>query len=270
MAASRCKIGKLVNAAVRKQPLHKAFLTDLMKSIELADMNGGRKSSQYYKPSSLVCMRQMFFTRIGEQADESRSEYNLIGMADTGTRRHVAIQDAVMLMESQGYDWRYLDVSEYLAKKWAEGKCLDIVVKGKRGAETHLFHKVLLISFMCDGIIERISTGECFLFEFKNQISFKYATKADGHIDAEHVDQVSCYGMCLDLDYALVLYENRDSCTLECPEVFEITPELKQGIVDKILECESYVERLVPPPKYENTKPCRWCKYQTACRKVGG
>ena len=267
MASSRCKIGKLVHAAVRKQPLNKAFLSDLMAVIELADMKGSRKPSRYYKPSSMVCMRQMFFTRIGEPPDETRTEYTAVGMADTGTRRHVAIQDALITMEGFGYDWRYLDVEEYLKKKWAEGKCLDIEVKGKRGAETHLFHKTLLISFMCDGIIEQISTGSHFLFEFKNQISFKYNGKEA--VDDEHVDQVSCYGMCLDLDYALVLYENRDSCNLECPELFEITADLKQATIDKVLECESYVERLVPPPKYTDTKPCRWCRYKTACQKAG-
>jgi len=267
MANSRFKIGKLVRAAVNRQPLNKAFLSDLMAVIELADMNESRKPSRYYKPSSMVCLRQMFFTRVGEIADDVRVEYNVIGMADTGSRRHTAIQEALMKMSGFGYDWKYLDVEEYLKKKWASGKCLDIQIKGKRGAETHLFHKTLLISFMCDGIIEQLSTGAHFLFEFKNQISFKYNGK--DFVDEEHIDQVSCYGMCLDLDYALVLYENRDSCALECPEVFKITAKLKQQIIDKLLECESYVERLVPPPKYIDTKPCRWCKYKTACAKVG-
>lgn len=250
-----------------KQPLNKAFLTDLMSAIEARDQKHRRKPSQWYKPSSFVCLRQMYFMRTGEVPDGTRTEYNAIGMADTGTRRHVAIQEVLAEMESLGYDWRYLDVEEYLKRKQATGKCLDIEVVGKHGAETKLFHKTLQISFMCDGILERVSTGACYLFEFKNQVSFKYNGKEA--VDAEHVDQVSTYCMALDLDECLVLYENRDTCTLECPEVFQVTDEMKQRQVDKVLECESYVERLIPPPVYETTKPCRWCQYQTACKKAG-
>lgn len=264
---SRRKLSKLISQAVIKQPLNKAFLTDLMSAIELKDQKCRRKPSQWYKPSSFVCLRQMYFMRIGEEPDVTRSEYNAIGMADTGTRRHTAIQEVLENMEELGYDWKYLDVAEYLQNKREHGKCLDIEVVGKRGAETKLFHKVLGISFMCDGILQRLSTGQCYLFEFKNQVSFKYNNKEC--VDAEHVDQVSTYCMALDLEECLVLYENRDTCHLECPEVLRVTDEMKQRQVDKILECESYVERLIPPPAHINTKPCRWCQYQTACKKAG-
>lgn len=276
MANTRRKLGKLVEAAARKQPINKAFLADVMSAIEVLDQKGRRKPSQTYKPSSLVCLRQMYFQVTGETPDESRTDYASIGMADTGTRRHVAIQTALESLVDLGYDWEYVDVEKYLRKKWAEGKCTDIEVRGKRGMETSLRHKVLNISFMCDGIVRRISTGECYLFEFKNQISFKYAHDDQqptlgikAHVDSAHEDQVCTYCMCLDLDKALVLYENRDNCNLECPEVFEVTPEMKQARVDKILECDSYVERQIPPPMHVDTKPCRWCQYKTACKKAG-
>lgn len=253
--------------AVREQPINKAFLTDLMSAIEMNDMRGNRKSSQTYKPSSLVCMRQMYYMRSGEPADESRTEYQMIGMADTGSRRHEAIQDVLEKMEKLGYDWRYVNVAEYIANKHAEGKLLNIDVVGQRGAETKLFDKVLNISFMCDGIVQRVSTGKYYLFEFKNQTSFKYSGKEK--VDEAHVDQVTCYCMSLDLSEALVTYENRDVCMLECPEVFLVTEEMKQACVSKILECEGYVERMIPPPMHPTTKPCRWCQYQTACKKAG-
>ena len=264
---SRRKLSRLISQAVIKQPLNKAFLTDLMSAIELREQKHRRKPSQWYKPSSFVCLRQMYFMRIGEIPDETRTEYCGIGMADTGTRRHEAIQEVLQEMEELGYDWRYLDVAEYLKRKQAEGKCLDIEVVGKRGAETKLFHKTLSISFMCDGIVERISTGQCYLFEFKNQVSFKFNGKEK--VDAEHIDQVSTYCMALDLDQVFVMYENRDTCNLECPELLDVTDEMKQRQVNKVLECESYVERLIPPPAHENTKPCRWCQYATACKKAG-
>lgn len=276
MANSRSRIGRLVSASVQKQPLNKAFLTDVMSVIETLDSKGRRMPSRTYKPSSLVCMRQMYFQVTGEKPDESRTDYCSVGMADTGTRRHVAIQEAVSAMAELGYDWKYLDVEEYIRQKQSQGKCMDIEVRGKRGVETSLYHKALNISFMCDGIVRHLPSKRDFLFEFKNQISFKYAKDeraptavSKQHIDLQHEDQVCTYCMALDLEDALVLYENRDNCNLECPEVFHVTPEMKQARVDKILECDGYVERQVPPPMHTDKKPCRWCSYKTACQKAG-
>lgn len=276
MNNTRRKLGKLVTASAKAQPLNKAFLTDVMSAIEVLDSKGRRMSSKCYKPSSMVCMRQMYYMVTGEKADDSRTDYASIGMADTGTRRHVAIQEAISAMAELGYEWRYLDVEEYVRNKQSMGKCLDIQILGKRGVETKLYHKTLNISFMCDGIIRHIPSQEDFLFEFKNQISFKYGhddkepgAVSKSHIDTQHEDQVCTYCMALDLDRALVLYENRDNCNLECPEVFEVTAEMKQARVDKILECDSYVERQIPPPMHPDTKPCRWCSYKTACKKHG-
>lgn len=276
MTNTRRKLGKLVTASVKKQPLNKAFLTDVMSVIETLDRKSSRMPSKTYKPSSMVCMRQMYYQVTGEKPDESRTDYASVGMADTGTRRHVAIQEAVSAMAELGYEWKYLDVEEYLRDKWAHGKCLDVQVRGKKGVETALYHKTLNISFMCDGIVRHVPSDSDFLFEFKNQISFKYGhddkdpgAVAKSHVDSQHEDQVCTYCMALDLNRALVLYENRDNCSLECPEVFEVTDEMKQAIVDKILECDSYVERLVPPPMHHDKKPCRWCNYQTPCKKHG-
>jgi hypothetical protein len=169
--------------------------------------------------------------------------------------------------DKDNFDWEYVDVADYIAYKQSQGKCLNLEIKGQSGAETHLFDKVLGVSFMCDGIIRRKSTGAYYLFEFKNQVSFKYAGKSG--VDAEHYNQVSTYCMELDLDYAFVTYENRDVCELNVPELFHVTEEMKQSVVNKILECESYVERLIIPPKHTTDKPCRWCKYKTECRKAG-
>ena len=221
--------------------------------------------------------------RIGEEPDNMRTEYNAVGMADTGTRRHEAIQEVLLEMDEMGYDWKYVDVLDYLQEKWDSGKCLDIEVHGKRGAETKLFNKALGISFMCDGIIKRKSTGQYYLFEFKNQVSFKFSSKMSheamgpdkkvyivpGAVDAEHMAQVSCYCMSLDLDQAFVVYENRDICTLECPEIVTITEEMKLACSSKIFECDGYVEKMIPPPPHDTSKPCRWCSYQTSCRKAG-
>lgn len=253
----------------KKLPDNKQFLVDVMSAIERKDKLDRNRGSQWYKPSSLHCMRNMYFTRIGAEQDTSVTEYKSIGMADTGTRRHEAIQDVLVEMLRMGYDWEYVDVADYVAKKQAQGKCKTLVVKEKVGAETKLFDTALKISFRCDGIIRKVSTNEFFLFEFKNQTSFKFRDKET--IDEAHIQQVVCYCTALDLDKAFVLYENRDVCELECPELFIVTDEMKQTIcVDHLMECESYVERMIPPPKNEDSKKCRWCQYKTACKKAGG
>jgi hypothetical protein len=209
----------------------------------------------------------MYFMLTATETDNLRSTYNGIGMADTGTRRHEAIQEVLLDMEKMGYDWRYVDVETYIKHMQSMGKCMNIVVKGKKGAETRLYDKALNISFMCDGVIQRISTGHYYLFEFKNQVSFKYSGKND--VDEEHKIQVGCYCMELELDEAFVVYENRDTCDLECPVLFTVTEEMKQAALHKVYECDSYVSRLIPPPKHPDVKPCRWCQYQNACQKAG-
>ena len=132
MSNTRRKLGKLVTASAKKQPLNKAFLTDVMSAIEVLDSKGKRMPSRSYKPSSMVCMRQMYYQVTGERPDDTRTDYASVGMADTGTRRHIAIQEAITAMAELGYDWKYLDVEEYVREKQSQGKCLAIKVVGKR------------------------------------------------------------------------------------------------------------------------------------------
>jgi Domain of unknown function DUF83. len=265
---SRRKLLDLIDNASEELPDNKKFLTDVMSCIERTDLMNARKPSKWYKPSSLACLRNMYFTRTQAPTDRMPTDYNSIGMADTGTRRHEAIQEVLLNLRKLGYDWEYVDVADYVEKKQAQGKCKSLIVREKVGAETLLFDSTLLISFRCDGIIRKLSTDEYFLFEFKNQVSFKYSQKSNGHIDPAHHNQVICYCTALDLDKAFVMYENRDTCNLEVPEIFEVTQEMKNNLVDRIMECESYVEKMIAPPKPEDTKVCKWCRYRTICRKV--
>jgi ferredoxin len=167
-----------------------------------------------------------------------------------------------------GYDWEYIDVAEYVRTLQKDGKCEDVKILETVGAETHLLEEHLHVSFRVDGILRQLSTNEYYLFEFKNQTSFKYRDKK--HVDESHINQVVCYCTILELNKALVLYENRDVCELVCPEVFEVTDEMKKTLcLDKLLTCEEYVRNLTPPPKCDNEKYCKWCDFKRACRKVG-
>lgn len=264
---TRRRLISAITSAKEERPLNKVFLQDVMRGIEQYDKLNSHKPSKWYKPSSLKCLRQMYFMRTETEPDIEFTDYNSIGMADTGTRRHVAIQTVLENLKTMGYDWEYVDVEQYVTQKQVQGKCTALQIVGKNGAETKLFNPVIGLMFLCDGIVKRLSTGQYYLFEFKNQISFKVNDKTC--VDEEHLAQVSAYCAELDLEQAFVLYENRDNCSLECPELLTVTPKMKQDFYDKILTCEGYVERLIPPPKCTDTKTCRWCKYKTACRKVG-
>ena len=202
----------------------------------------------------------------GAEIDTAKTDYLGIGMADTGTRRHVAIQDNLLQLRELGYDWEYIDVESYIEEKQAGGECLDIVVVGKAGAETRLRNTKLNMNFMCDGILRQLSTGKYYLFEFKNQISFKFNGKRD--VDTEHKPQAALYCLNLDIDDVLFLYESRDTCELNC-FLYHVTEQDKQEQLNKIMECEKYVSNLIPPPKHFNEKPCRWCRYKNMCKKVG-
>lgn len=246
-------------------PLNKKFLRDVMLAIEAYDYKNRRVPSPYYKPSSMRCKRNMYFTRISAPLDESKSVYNSVGMADTGTRRHVAIQTILENMPKLGFDWEYVDVEKYLDEKHIQGRCVDTYAKDKRGMETHLINNALHLSFMCDGIVKQVSTGEYYLFEFKNQASFKFEGKSK--VDAEHLTQVTTYCLSLDLDKAFVLYENRNTCELECPEIVNVTPEKKREVIDLLMEVEQDVTKGIVPKRPDNTKECRWCNYKTICAK---
>ncbi len=258
----------LINNNKPELPPNKRFLADVMSCIERCEVKNRGAGSNWYKPSSMHCMRNMYFTRTKAPRDETPVEYNVTGMADTGTDRHERIQSALLKLKELGYDWEYYPVDKYVKMKQEQGKCKSLIVKGQQGAETHLIDTVLNLSFRCDGIIRRISSNEFYLFEFKNVISFKYGQVED-HCLEQHHNQVICYCTALDLNKAFVMYENRDNCSLEVPEVFEVTQNMKNWLVGYIEECEGYVERMITPPKTDDSKNCRWCPYKTVCKKEG-
>lgn len=264
----RKSIVSMIQSSVVDRSINERFASDVRSAIVKYDTIHSREGSNNYKPSSMNCMRNMYFTRIKCPKDETVVDYQLVGMADTGTRRHEAIQDILCDMESMGYDWKYIDVESYVLEKQKNNKCQDLKIIGKSGAETHLLDTNLHVSFRADGIVQQISTGDYYLFEFKNQTSFKYRDKIC--IDEEHINQVVCYCTLLDLDKAMVLYENRDICELTCPQILEVTEQMKQDLcIGKLLECEEYVRNLTPPPKCSDDKYCKWCEYKRSCRKVG-
>lgn len=262
------KTGLLTNNKSTETPINTLFLEALQQGIE-QQRASKRLPSNAYTPSGMNCIRQMFYKRSKYVPDPPTSTYSDIGMAQTGTDRHEDIQNALLYMTSHGSRFLYVDVETYVRKRQEQGKCLQLEVRGKDGAETALYDKDRNVSFRCDGIIYDKVTKEFYLFEFKNQISSTAAGKVC--VDAKHYCQVNCYCAELCLSKALVTYENRDTCQLYVPEIFEVTDYDKASIMSKIDECENFVIHSNVPPRPDNltSSECRWCNYRSYCKLHG-
>lgn len=255
-------IHALINNAIKETPVDQRFLQDLKASIERMDAETSRPPSQTYKPSSMNCIRNMYYQVTGTTPDEERSSYCLVGICESGTDRHERIQNAVSHMKDYGVDCEYIDVADYIK----EHNLTQLEVRGKTDFETKLYHKDLNISFLCDGIIKY--EGEYYILEIKTESVYKWQSREG--VAEEHHNQAICYSMCFGINKVLFVYENRDNCDKKA-FIFEVNDDMKMSVVVKIEECDNYVKEKTPPPKPLNVpkKACAYCNYKTECRKAG-
>ena len=261
---ARRKIIDIINSCSEDSDISDKFVLDVKSAISRYDKRNARKGSNYYKPSSMNCLRLMYFIRTEAQEDDGFKDSELIGMADTGTKRHESIQTVLSNMKEMGYDWEYVDVAEYIKQKQAQKKCEGLVVSGKSGNETHLVDNNLKVSFLCDGILRYVPDDTYYLFEMKNVVSFKFNKVTQEPLE-QHKRQVECYCALLDLDNVLMLYENRDICQLKCVS-YTVSQEMKESIISRLVECEEYVKASIIPPK--DSEDCQYCSFKSACSKV--
>lgn len=251
---------RLIEAAKTQLPPEQSFLADLKRSIELTDEKNSRIPSQTYKPSSMNCIRNMWYQVTGKTPDKANSNSCLVGICESGTDRHERIQTAVATMKQNKIDCEYVDVG-----KFVKARNLDYLqIKSKRGNETHLFHKDLNLSFLCDGIIRY--KGHYYILEIKTESIYKWQNRQA--VAEEHKMQGTAYSTSLGIDEIIFLYINRDNTDMKT-FLFQVTDEMKQEFVGKIEECDGYVARLICPPKPKNVpkKACEYCNYRNSCKK---
>ena len=104
----------LVNEAKKQSPVAESFLQDYLQSIERTANSNKHKPSAHYKPSSLNCIRNMFYQIVEQEPDSSIKEAPLIGIGESGTDRHEHLQNAVIEMKKNGFACEYLDVAKYV------------------------------------------------------------------------------------------------------------------------------------------------------------
>lgn len=253
---------KLIELSKNSLSPENSFLSDLKWSIETDDKKERRKPSTFYKPSSMNCIRSMFYTRTGKEEDSSNSSYVFWGICNSGTDTHERVQTAVSHMQANGIDCEWVDV-----KKFVKERKLDYLeVVSQNGMETKLRHKTLNLSFMCDGLIKY--HNHYYILELKTESANKWYNREG--VDPSHYHQATCYSLSLGIDEVLFVYINRDIFDMKS-FIFTVTDDMKQGIVGLIEECDSYVSRLITPPKPENVakKTCEYCNYKSLCRKDG-
>lgn len=253
---------KLIKSAIQARPIHEAFLADLIYCIEAHEKENNRIPSHSYKPSSMNCIRNMYFQLIGQKS-EKVPNYSLIGMSETGIARHDKIQSYLILMKEYGIDCEYVDVELFVT----ENNLTNIEIVERKGHEVKLYHKGLNMRFLCDGIIKY--KGEYFIFEYKTESTHKEMVRKE--VAEEHHVQATAYSVCLGINKVLFVYENRDNCHKKS-FVLDITDDMKYDlIISKIEECDEYVKNAIIPPKPKDVskKSCQYCDYRGACRKAG-
>lgn len=254
---------RLIEAATNNAPINEQFVADLKASIEKQHSVDGRPPSKSYKPSSMTCVRNMYFQITGATPEEQRENATLVGILESGSDRHERLQDAVIKMKNFGMDCEYIDVAKYV--KMRNLTHLDIIKK--QGNETKLYNKDLNISFLCDGIIKY--KNQYYILEIKTETIYKWQSRAG--VADEHIAQGTAYATCLGINQIMFLYENRDNCDKKA-YILEVTDEMKYDlIISKIEECDAYVKKLTPPgiPADISKKTCQYCNYKSECRKVG-
>lgn len=254
-------VARLIAQAKEELPVEINFINDLKRSIELTDAQNSRKPSQTYKPSSMNCVRQSYYQISGVDPDTRQSNYNLVAICESGTDRHVRIQNAVSAMKENGMDCEYVNVADYIKSRGLD-EYLEVV--SQEGNETKLFHKTLNISFMCDGIIKY--HDHYYIIEFKTEGSSKFFSRQG--VDASHEHQAITYSLALNIPEVLFVYISRDTLDMK-GYIYTVTDDMKNEIVSYIAACDDYLKNKIVPPKPENVskKTCTYCQYANQCKK---
>lgn len=261
MARSALKnISKLIDRVNEKVTPEQSFLMDLKHSIEMTANEESRKPSQTYKPSSMKCIRNMYFQVTGAELDEGNQSYCSVGICNSGSDIHIRIQQYVENMKRFGFDCEYIDVADFVKQR----ELTDLEIRDKSGMETKLYYKKLNMSFMCDGIIRY--NGHYYILEIKTEASFKWQKR--DYVDSSHYNQGIAYSIAFNLPEVLFLYINRDILDMKA-YLFVPTDEMKQDLIGTILTCDEYVAKSEIPPKPEDIprKVCEYCSYKSICKE---
>lgn len=246
----------LIRNKVEALPVEQCFLTDLKATVSAC--NPPSRRSAYFKPSSLQCMRIMYFDRIQAPLDKSLTDYSSARICETGSNSHECIQYYVSKMKDFGKDWEFVDVETYIK----EHNIDYLTIRNKKTYETHLLDTRYGISFLCDGIVKH--EGKYYILEIKTETDDKGLGRDEA--DPYHKLQSVSYSLSLKLNDIIWLYEERNFC---CPKSFHtvVTDEDRLALIQRFETVEQAVKDLTPPDKCTSRKTCVYCPYKTVCKQ---
>ena len=111
------RICKLVDIANNEdKSVADSFLADLSYAIrKYEEINQPETVSKSYKPSSLHCIRNMYYQVTGQKLEtNSAISSDFIGICQSGTNRHNDIQSAISNMKELNIDCEYVNVAKYV------------------------------------------------------------------------------------------------------------------------------------------------------------
>lgn len=217
------------------------------------------KPSKRYKPSTMHCIRQMYYQLTGAALDkQSEKSGDFYGICESGEDRHIRIQRAVSKMNEYGVDCEFIDVEDYIKQN-----NLNLIIEFKKDFETKVYDPVRNIIFLCDGLIRY--KGKYYILEIKTESSFKWMNR-NGY-DDYHKFQACSYSLELGIDDVLFIYENRDVCTKKS-FIVHVTDDDRAELLDRITRCDDCVKQHTPPPieDFVTNKTCQYCDYKTVCK----
>lgn len=253
-------VGRLIDSIKQSAPVEQMFLADLCRSIEIdADKEQGQPS-KYYHPSSMNCIRNMYYARVGCEVELGGASYSGVGIVNSGSDIHVRLQQAIEGMKENGIDCTYMDVETFIKKRKLKG----LKVIAKQGMETKLFHKSLAMRFLTDGIIKY--NGKYYILEIKTETASKFWHRED--VDKYHYNQATAYSIAFGLDDVIFVYVSRDTLQMKS-FMLNVTDEMREDLIGKIEECEYYVKKFKTPPKPEDVakRSCGYCSYFNICKR---
>jgi len=277
MARGLFSVSNLVKAQEAQKNIASLFLKRVEEAI--VKLEPDYKPSIYYKPSSLICLRQMYFVRKGVNPEDEVKEPSFIGICESGSDRHERIQKVLCQTKELGMEFEYIDVENFVKEKGLT----DIEIISKQGMETKCFNKRYNMSFLTDGIIKYIPENKYFIFEYKTEITQKFSSRHEEELT--HRTQASCYSLSFGIDDTLFVYEDRNFCNKKAYHYHVTEEDKNEKVVNKIKACEDYLAKEKVPPKLRNvdidptykggqdrltgpsSKICMYCSYKKECQK---
>lgn len=235
------------------------FLNDLVFTITEEEKENKHLPSKTFKPSSMKCPRNMYYQVIGAELDSQEDmSYGLIGILQSGSDRHIRLQNAVESMKKHNIPCEYIDVAEFVKQR----NLTDLEIVEKKGMETKLFNKKYNMSFMCDGIVKYHNVY--YILEIKTEVDSKFRNRTQ--YDDAHTEQICAYKLNFGLDNVLMLYENRNICELKCYHINISNELMDERVIKKI----NYVNKCIENnslPKKRTSPSCKYCSYYKRCKK---